>query len=354
MCKSSVLQLYAVSQTVKVRDSSDAVLLTAWAVAFLSLGPEARGGEIHRALELRDVSSARAILAKDPTLLNARDESESTPLHIAARYGPVEGVNMLIGLGADVNVKSYNGFSPLHITKDGEIARALIRAGANLAQDDGAGKTPLQYAAQTKKNEVVEAILESGYPLDLASAVLLRRRELVKQMLKERPAVAKEVKVELDLHHNTTALGFAVAQGDKEIAELLLAAGAPVNAPTYLPRAGGNATALCNAVWAGHLEMVELLCEHGADCNVVGGKFYHSLLDYACNHSDPRIVEILLQHGAKPEPKSLAVLEARQRQPLYRAIVIIGGTTLLVTMLISFYFWARWRRKRRGFRKAYG
>jgi len=112
----------------------------------------------------------------------------------------------------------------------------------------------------------------------------------------------KEVERDSDLWGNTSPLGVAASQGDKEMVELLLEAGAPINAVTDRPN-GGPTTALCNAVWAGHYEIAEVLCNAGADCNMTGGKFYRRLLDHALKHSDKKMVDLLVKHGAKPSDK---------------------------------------------------
>src|SRR5207302_6198209 len=142
-------------------------------------------------------------------------------------------------------------------------------------------------------------ILASGFPIDLSSALRLGKRDLAKKMIKEKPSIVMDVEEDSDLWGNTSPLGVAASQGDKDMVELLLKAGAPVNAATDRPTVGPM-TALCNAVWAGHYEIAKILCEAGADCNMTGGKFYPGLLGYASNHSDKKMVDLLIKHGAKP------------------------------------------------------
>src|SRR3984893_3853122 len=97
--------------------------------------------------------------------MTSQDESQNTPLHIAARFGPFEIVELLLQLKSDVNAIAYNGFTPMHLVQDGKVASLLIRSGAKLDLLDNWGKTPLQDAVETNRNEVVEAILVSGYKL---------------------------------------------------------------------------------------------------------------------------------------------------------------------------------------------
>ena len=234
--------------------------------------------------------------------VDRKDDSECTTLHYAARYGRIATAKWLIAHKADVNTVSYNQFTPMHMVSDGALAKLLIQAGADLKKKDAWGKTPLQMAAEEGRTNVCEVILASGFPIDLSSAVKLGKRDLAKKMIKDNPAMVKNVEEDSDLWGNTSPLGVAASQGDKEIVELLLKAGAPVNAVTERP-AVGRMTALCNAVWAGHYEIAEILCKAGADCNVTGGKFYPRLLDYALKHSDKKMVDLLVKHGAKPSGK---------------------------------------------------
>ena len=239
------------------------------------------------------------LVKENPTLVRDMDDSQCTALHYAARYGRLETAKWLIDQRADVNTVSYNNFTPMHMVSDGELARLLIKSGADLKAKDSWGKTPLQNADQMDHRDVCEAIIESGVPADLATALWLGKRDLVKKMLKGNPALAKEDAGGSDLWGNTTPLGIAASKGDKEIVELLIKSGAPVNAVTHRPNQG-SITALCNAVWANHYEVAEILCKAGADCNMTGGRRYRTLLDYALENSDLEMIDLLVIHGAKP------------------------------------------------------
>jgi ankyrin repeat protein len=267
-------------------------------LAAVAFAVPATAGEIHELLGAgspRDISRAQELLRSDPMLVWARDAHlQETPLHIVARFGPVEMVDLLIRMKADVNATAYNGFTPLHVTEAKDIAVLLIKAGADLDKRDNWGKTPLQTAAQHGSVPVVEAILESGYPCDLTSAVMLGKRELAIRLARENPAALKRRHATANLWGGDTPLAVAAGQGDLELVKAFLDAGAEVNDETVMPNAGfGKATALTNAVWAGHKDVVELLLRRGASTDVVGGKFYRTILDYARANSPPEIVSLL-------------------------------------------------------------
>jgi len=240
-----------------------------------------------------------AFVQQDPARVERKDDMQCTALHYAARYARLKTAKWLIEHKADVNTVAYNKFTPMHVVTDGAVARILIEAGADLKARDAWNKTPLQNAARMRLMNVCEAILSSGFPIDLCSALHLRKRDLAKKMIKDDPAIAKHVGADQD----PSPLGVAAAQGDKEMVEFLLEAGAPVNAiqPDFET---GPITALCHAVWSGHHEIVGILCKAGADCNVAGGRLYSTLLSYALHRSDKKMVDLLIHYGAKPSDRS--------------------------------------------------
>jgi hypothetical protein len=222
-------------------------VMSASLLAVVALAPSATAGEIHELLGpgvTRDIPRAQKLLRSNPKLVSERDAHlQEAPLHIAARFGTVEIVGLLINMKADVNATAYNGFTPLHLTKAKDIALLLIRAGADLDKRDHWGKTPLQVAARNGLTPVVEAILESGYPCDLTTAVMLGKRELALQLVRENPAALKRQQATMNLSGGDTPL--AVGQGDLELVKVFLDAGADVNDGTLMPNAGdGKATAL--------------------------------------------------------------------------------------------------------------
>jgi len=239
------------------------------------------------------------MVKENPGLILYKDDSDCTALHYASRYGRVETAKWLIENKADVNTESYNKFTPMHMAADGATARLLIKSGADLDRIDAWGDTPLHKAAEENRQEIVDAILASNPKVDLRTAVMLGKRDLIKKVLNDDPTAARRPTDGAGLWGAKTPLGVAAGRKDRELVQLLLDAGADVNEGTINPNAGGGATALTNAVWAGDKDVVKLLLDRGAKTDVVGGKFYPTILDYARKHSAPEIVELLEKAGAK-------------------------------------------------------
>ena len=274
--------------------------------------------KVYRALRGRDGDAdlALRILREDPTLASERDPDGRTPLHVAARVGSLGVVEWLVSNGAETNPVSANNSTPLHLTTSQEIARVLVRGGADPRARNGWGFTAMQKAAQERHPEVVRVFVELGYELDLKSALFLEERESAKTILREHPEQATKPGEASNLWGDVTPLGIAAANGDLELVRLLLEAGAPVNGRTVLPNCHFRcATALTNAVWGKHIDIVKLLCQNGADCGAAGGKFYATILDYAREHSSTEMLAVLENHcPERVEPINSVVRDLFRRK----------------------------------------
>ncbi|ETS81157.1 hypothetical protein PFICI_06159 [Pestalotiopsis fici W106-1] len=90
-----------------------------------------------------------------------------TPLCRAAAKTSSAVIVFLLQHGADVSVPSpgYRGALPIHIAaigKDLEVLAALISAGSSVNARDGAGRTPLAWAKESGRNNVVEFLTGKG------------------------------------------------------------------------------------------------------------------------------------------------------------------------------------------------
>ncbi len=146
-------------------------------------------------------------------------------IHIAAESGNIEALKKHLSAGGDVNAKDERGKTPLHFAADyghREIAKLLIAEGADLNVRDMSEMTALQVAMFANSTEMAELLINKGTDLNIY----------------------------LYLHN-------AAGNGYKEIAELLIAGGANVNAMSH------NDLTPLDAAADDYPKIADLLRKHG-------------------------------------------------------------------------------------------
>ena len=116
------------------------------------------------------------------------------------------------------------------------------------------GETAIQAAAQVGRVDITEFLLSFGAPLDICTAAMLGRKDEVAAML-----AADHNACQAQGAHGIPLMYFPIIGGHAEIAEMALAAGAPVNGGE------GVATPLHGAVMFGQKDLAAWLLAHGAD-----------------------------------------------------------------------------------------
>src|SRR5262249_22950273 len=96
--------------------------------------------------------------------VNARDAEGNTPIVLASLYASPECVELLIEKGADVNAANKAGSTALiRAATNFEIARLLVAAKASVRVRTALGNTPLILAARRAGNSrTVTLLLEHG------------------------------------------------------------------------------------------------------------------------------------------------------------------------------------------------
>ncbi|MFC1763742.1 ankyrin repeat domain-containing protein [Planctomycetota bacterium] len=204
------------------------------------------------------------ILAKEADV-NATDEDNRTPLHLAIKSANKVFSELLLGKGANINAKDKDGRTPLHLaveSADEDVVELLVSKGADISAKDKDDRAPLHLAVELADEDVVELLVSKGANIN-----------------------AKD-------KDGRTPLHLAVESADEDVVELLVSKGANINAKDDK----SGCTALHHAVRLGKQNVVELLIGKGADINARDKQGYTSL--YIAANDDYKTAEFLLSKGA--------------------------------------------------------
>jgi len=111
------------------------------------------------------IERVRALLKQDPPLVKAYSPDGWTALHL--NWGRLDIVNLLLDNGAEINAQSRNRLvaTPLQgavVTRRIELARLLIKRGANVNCKGEGGGSPLHEAAFSGQLDFAELLLAQG------------------------------------------------------------------------------------------------------------------------------------------------------------------------------------------------
>lgn len=123
--------------------------------------------DIFEAAALGKADRARRLLMQDPAAVHAWSPDGFTPLHLAAYFGQLDTVRILLEHGADVSANSRNPMTltPLHSAAangDCSICALLLEHGAEVDARQHGGWTPLFSAAARGDPELVQLFLDHG------------------------------------------------------------------------------------------------------------------------------------------------------------------------------------------------
>ena len=169
-----------------------------------------------------------------------------------------------------------------------------------------------------------------------------------------------------------TALHFAAAEGYKEIATLLIDAGADVNATNNF-----NNRPLHFAAGEGHQDIIALLLAKGAEINAKNNGDFMPL-HYAARNEHSNAIELLLDKGADRNAKTtegdtpLNIAEKNNAGEIEKLLLnyipsdstagsrlfspsrwtrgeqVAAGATVLGLGAIAYYYWRRWKERQKA------
>ncbi|TQS34415.1 hypothetical protein Golomagni_05204 [Golovinomyces magnicellulatus] len=259
--------------------------------------------------------------------VNHTNEENYTALLNAAMHGNIEVVRTLLKAGADVHVHGGDGWTALCAAVGNNheyIASLLLHAGAN-ANDEHSGHPALFDAAKSDSPGLIHVLVKHGAEV---SKVYSHGSTALFKAVKSgnRMVVEKLLQVGANVHVGKPPLFAAIANGDVEIAKLLLDHGVDLENTDK-----DGYTSLLRAVEDGHEQIVCLLLSksanvHTVDCAGAGA----NLLCLAADQGNSTVVDRLLE----TVKQSLDSTDLYGRTALFRAA--IRGHDAVVERLLSY------------------
>jgi len=241
--------------------------------------------------------------------INAKTQDGHTLLHQASKAGMLEMVASLIAKGAEVDAKSDDGSTPLqNAARAGQeaVVRLLIAKGADVNTASNDGRHPLGDAALAGHEAIVKLLLANGAKVNLGAegrgsavhaAAFGGHSSILDIVIANGADVNTVSRNGTPLHQAASPLGSNTKAMDNRSArmvEKLLTHGAEVDAKH--PRQGS--TPLYGAVTRGRYRTAEVLIAAGANVNATDNEG-KTLLSLAKEAGHAEIIELLLKHGAK-------------------------------------------------------
>lgn len=200
--------------------------------------------------------------------VDAVDSEGLTDLYKAVRDNNIGKVRTLLNKGADVNISSRRGNTPLHqasVKGYLPIVLELLIKNPNVNRVNQNGDTPLHFASETGRLEIIDKLVDAGANVNIQNM------------------------------SSTTPLHFACLNGYLEVINRLVDAGADVNIQTLW---GQTPLFLAINRNRNSVEIVERLLALGANVNMGGDIENGTPLHKACYLDNIDIVNILLGAGA--------------------------------------------------------
>ncbi len=214
---------------------------------------------IHDCIFNKNNDAIRRLIAEG-TSPNQTDDRGRTVLALAAACGYLQQIEMLLSLGADINLANANdlGYTPLiEAVQEGqdEAVRCLIEKGAELEKGDSRNGTPLLHACISARHEILR------YLISLCANVN-----------------CLDVDKQNPVHY---LCRWAKDWGSMTITETV----------------NGVARQVENPRFKQHTAILEILLEHGADVNALTG-YGFSPLHLAASSNTDSFIPLLTSKGA--------------------------------------------------------
>jgi len=311
--------------------------------------PQADGATALHWAVWRDDLEMTSLLLRAGAKANAVNAQGATPLSLACVAGNAAIIAELLKAGADPNapLSKYGDTALMLASRTGkpEVVKLLLDHGAQVnAKETWGGTTALMWAAAERHADVTAVLIAHGADVNSRSKIVpapLARgdgnmlgyapRDLSPDEKPESLIKGKELNVVLP-SGGLTPLMFAAREGDQVSAQILLKAGANINAA-----AGDLSSPLGLAIQNGFYDLASFLIDNGADvnhtdlndCSPLWLAVHARNQDFSFGipwivTADPFfLIEKLLQAGANPNQRAKA-------SPPYRKNNASSGSPWLV------------------------
>jgi cytohesin len=260
-----------------------------------------------------DFPTSMVVPTTEIMIERVQQAQKNRTLFEAVNKGDIEQIKQLIANGADVNAKwgdtntkqeKENSSSweadntPLYYAADSnkmDVVKLLVEAGANV----NAGQwPPLPTAVGEKNMGMVEYLIDHGADVDFNDGgwtLLMESFSSGKEMVKLLIDRGADIHVRCEWVGGVTALHRAIRYSYRDIAELLIQRGLDVNAGPWTPLHVA-------ADEKDRLEMTEFLIQKGADVNAKDQRDRTPLFE-ATNSGNKEVAELLIAKGANVNAK---------------------------------------------------
>ena len=242
--------------------------------------------------------------------VNRTDDFNQTPLIFWARSSKnMEILRVLLNAGAGINHKATKGHTPLiwairslNVTQENALSLIKMRADVNLADEEG--KTPLMWAASYEgKHDTVKALLQAGARADKKDRAGLtafdyaiskvKDIEIVELLLPHR----RSLKIRPDLLNQ--AMFLAIDAGKRDLLVQLLKRGANPNSLNELGANPIQAAAFLDQ----RPEIFSVLIKAGTKANVFDKNGMTAMHWAASESTSPLVIEMLAKAGELVDAK---------------------------------------------------
>lgn len=242
------------------------------------------------------------LLLEHSALVDLPDRFGATPLFWAVCAAHTHVVKLLTDHGADINARDHQGRSPFLRAASGvsriahvDILQHFLQSGPDMDQADHHGVTALMNAAGGGSSEIARLLIKAGANVHLKSrhgdTALIRACQAFQ---KDRPEMVQWlIDHGADIHVrdqcNASLLHLAAKNGHTGTARVLLNAGLDINE--------NSGIILRSACDQGDMDTVRLLVERGADVNLADDDGKTALM-IAVSRRHNEVAFLLILHGA--------------------------------------------------------